>query len=192
MKFLTPDQTLEIFKDSGFMVSTEEAWYRIELGLSHEIAKGQKSVSYSSPPSSINSVAFAQALNTWFGLNTSRLLWVSHWSSDFPSLGNIFLLTRQALGENRSLSEVPGHLFPPLRYGDEDISALPANESQEISLLSSMVALVILSDWDGWLVSQGSTNRIEFLEGNILFHSNDSKMLRKAEEIMDTYRCKRL
>ena len=53
------------------------------------------------------------------------------------------------------------------------------------------MSLMMINGWDGWLVADGSSDRIEFWEGNIFFYSNEKSRLTIANSLMDQFDCPR-
>jgi hypothetical protein len=49
----------------------------------------------------------------------------------------------------------------------------------------------MIDGWDGWLIAEGSADRIEFWEGNLYFYSKDKSRLAEAEALMTEYDCPR-
>ena len=98
---------------------------------------------------------------------------------------------RVGLGEQRPLLEAPGHLFDPHDY--ENLDQLEISEAQwrDVALIASFMSLVMMAEWDGWLIAQGCHDLIEFWEGNVLLYSSDMSRLREGEEILTTFECER-
>jgi hypothetical protein len=138
------------------------------------------------PTPSVSRLAyFAEALNRWLPTSRARLLWVDHWDS----LYEFFVAARRGLGEIRSLSEAPGHYFDPFPYHERDQLKIPPEQARQIGILIGLMSIVMVGGWDGWLVAEGSSDRIEFWEGNFFFHSNDSSRLADAKALMIEFDC---
>ena len=188
MQFLTPAETIEHFGSAGFYVDTSEASYRIELCLNKQQAERQGRLG--GRPSEDTSLPFlAHLLINWLPRASSRLLWISHWETHFLDFGEMILTVRQGLGETRSLSESPGHYFKDLPFEELDYLALSPEHLLEMNRLCGLIGLVILANWDGWLIASEGVDRIEFWEGNFFFHSVDKARLKAAESLMAEAKC---
>jgi hypothetical protein len=51
--------------------------------------------------------------------------------------------------------------------------------------------MILMTSSDGWLIAEGSIDRIEFWEGNIFFHSKDAKQIERANALLDSFGCSR-
>jgi hypothetical protein len=161
------------------------------LVLKPELSKSQRRVE-GRPTSNTNRLAeFAGALNRWLPTKRHRLLWLAHW---FPGLVNayeVFTAARLGLGEMRPLLDAPGHYFDAHDYECQDQVEMPAAQGRDVSLIVGLTSLVMINAWDGWLIAEGCTDRIEFWEGNVLFYSHDKARLNEAEVLMTNFDCPR-
>jgi hypothetical protein len=57
-------------------------------------------------------------------------------------------------------------------------------------ILAGMLILTMTSLWDGWLISEGSPDIVEFWEGNVMFHSPDIQRIADAREIQKFLQCR--
>ena len=189
MQFLTPEETIKRFGNNGFYVDSSQAWYRIDLVLNHPQVDKQGRIG--GRPSEFTALPWlAHQLVNWLPAASSRLLWISHWENDFLSFGETVLAMRRGLGELRSLSHTPGHYFEEQPFAETDCLALSPEQSQEINQLCGLIGLVILAQWDGWLISDNGIDRVEFWEGNLFFHSIDRERLNVAKRLMADCKCR--
>jgi hypothetical protein len=191
MRCLAPKEAEDLFGPSGFRVSSEHEWYRIALVLDRDIATRQIRIGGRPTPNVSRLAYFAEALNRWLPTSRARLLWVDHWNSSFPSPYEFFVAARVGLGEMRSLSEAPGHYFDPYPYDERDQLKIPPKQARQTGILIGLMAVIMVGGWDGWLVAEGSSDQIEFWEGNVFFHSNDSSRLADAKTLMMEFDCPR-
>jgi hypothetical protein len=91
----------------------------------------------------------------------------------------------------RSPSEAPGHYFDPFPYHECDQTKIPPEQARQTGILVGLMSLIMIGDWDGWLVAEGSSDRIEFWEGNLFFYSSDSSRLADAKALMIEFDCPR-
>jgi hypothetical protein len=131
-------------------------------------------------------------MNRWLPSNSQRLLWVDEWERGvYGHEHAIVVAARLGLGEPRSLEEAPGHLFDRWDWAEEDPSEIPADMGGALGLLTGLTSLLMVTGSDGWLISDESTDRIEFWEGNLFFHSRDRTQLGRADAIIDEFGCSR-
>jgi hypothetical protein len=130
-----------------------------------------------------------EALNRWLPSHRHRLLWVDHWDLHYPNTHGLFVAARAGLGETRSLSETPGHYFAPYPYEEQDQTKISPEHAQELGILIGLMSLLMMNDWDGWLVADGCSDRIEFWEGYFFFHSSEPARLAEAEAIISHFGC---
>ena len=58
-------------------------------------------------------------------------------------------------------------------------------------MLAGVIAMLMMTQSDGWLIAAGCADRIEFWEGHFFFHSQDADQLRRAEAIVEALGCKK-
>lgn len=191
MRCLTPNEALSLFGRIGFSITPNPRLNRMALVLDPKITSQQTRVG-GRPTTGANRLAhFAEAVNRWHSTNTHRLLWVDHWNSDFPSTYELFMAARAGLGETRSLADAPGHYFVPLPYDERDQIKIPPEQAKQTGILIGLMSLMMINGWDGWLIANGNSDRIEFWEGNIFFYSNEKSRLADANSLMDQFHCSR-
>ncbi len=190
MRCLTAEEVVSLYGPIGFSVSDENRWYRRELVLQSERASRQVRVS-ASPPTILGALApFIQELNRWLPTERSRLFWVSHWQSGNPHDSEAFVrAARQGAGEPRSLDEAPGHYFGAHPYENLDITETTPEHNCELGVLIGLVSMLLIESSDGWLLAEGCTDRVEFWEGNVLFHSEDREKIGEADALLKSYGC---
>jgi hypothetical protein len=191
MRCLTSNEALSLFGRSGFSVVSNAQVGRTSLTLDPTIASRQTRVGGRPPPNVRHLPYFADAMNRWHSSDAARLLWVDHWSNDFPSTYETFVSVRVGLDEARSLSDVPGHYFDSHPYHERNQTAISPEQSRAIGILIGLMSLIMIDGWDGWLIAEGSSDRIEFWEGNIFFYSSEKSRLAVANSLMDEFGCSR-
>jgi hypothetical protein len=191
MRCLTPKETVDLFGRNGFSVTSNPDLYRTALVLEPTIASRQIRVG-GRPTQNVSHLArFAEASNRWHPPDAHRLLWVDHWNNDVPSTYELFIAARVGLGEARSLSDAPGHYFDRHPYDEQDQTRISPDQARQTGILIGFMSLIMINGWDGWLVTDGSSDQIEFWEGNIFFYSSERSRLTKANSLMDQFNCPR-
>jgi hypothetical protein len=132
---------------------------------------------------------FAAAVNRWLPDQTTRVFWIDCYSAAFPSITSLFLAARLGLGETRPIQEAPGHVFSAYPWAEEDQLAISHEHACEAGILIGLMLLLIANEWDGWLVSSASADRVEFWEGNILFYSESKERLAGATALLQQLGC---
>jgi hypothetical protein len=184
MRCLTPGEVEELFGAEGFRVSFEHEEYRIALFLEPN-ARAQQTRIGCRPSGDTTGLPYsALALNQWLPPNRHRLLWIDHWEWLYPHLHWTFMAVRTGLGEMRSISQAPGHYFDPFPWDEQDQLRISPEQARQTDLLIGLTALVMVGRWDGWLVADGGTDRIEFWEGNLFFHSSKPLRIAEAENLI--------
>lgn len=191
MRCITPAEADNIFGSTGLAVSLDHAWYRKALVLREDQTRGESRIGGRPTLDTSQLALFALEVNSWLPTDDCRLLWIDHWNSDYPSVDQMFVAARLGLGEARSLSEAPGHLFDSYPYHERDQAEISPDQAKEISILVSLMSLIMIGGWDAWLVTNASTNRVEFWEGNIFFHTKVPTMLSSAEGLLARFNCSR-
>jgi len=192
MRCLSPAEVKEIFSPAGFSVSLKHVWYRSALILSKEQTVGQLSVG-ARPPAEICMMGyFIRAINRWLPTDTERLLWIDHWEYVPYEFNDEFLLAaRNGLGEVRSLTDAPGHYFEKQNWAEEDQTEVTEAHQRAMGLLEGISTMMLMTGSDGWLIANGSIDRVEFWEGNVFFYSKDAEQIKRASEIFDKFGCSR-
>jgi hypothetical protein len=134
---------------------------------------------------------FVRTLNRWLPTNRERLLWVDHWETGlYGGFENAMAaMTWRGLGEVRSLEAAPGLYLEKQDWNQQDQMAVPPPHAEALGMLVGLVALLMITESDGWLISAGCVDRIEFWEGHFFFHSHDQEQLRRANEIVEEFDC---
>ena len=190
MRCLTQAEITTLFGDVGFSISRAQDWYRLALVLDATIASKQSRIG-GRPTQDISRLAqFAEALNRWLPTDHPRLLWIEHWTLDYPNTYDLFVAARGGLGETRSLLEnFLDTILNPTPYHEEDQMNIAPEHAKQTGILIGLMALVMINRWDGWLIAQCNTDRIEFWEGNIFFHATESCRLTDAQSLMAQFDC---
>jgi hypothetical protein len=192
MRCLSPTEARPIIGRLGFSISSEPSGHRSALRLDRIRAAGQKRIGARPPPDIGRIPGFIRAVNRWLPSNSQRLLWVDEWErGDYGHEHAVIAAARLGLGEPRSLEEAPGHLFDRRNWAEEDQLSIPAEMARALGLLTGLTSLLMMTGSDGWLISDESTDQIEFWEGNLFFHSRDRTQLGRADAIIDEFGCSR-
>lgn len=191
MRCLTPKEAADLFGSAGFHISADRKWRRVALVLDSNLARRQARVGARPTPDVTRLAHFSEALNRWLPPDRHRLLWIDNWNFDFPSIHEAFIAVRAGSGEMRSLSEAPGQFFDAYPWNERDQTAISSEQARETSLLVGLMSLVMIDGWDGWLVADGTTERIEFWEGNIFMHGNQPPRAAEAETLFAEFGCQR-
>jgi hypothetical protein len=160
--------------------------------LDPKLASRQERLS-AGPPAILTVLApFIQQLNRWLPSERARVLWVDHWEKGNPHNSQALLqAARLSVGETRSFDEAPGYFFDVHPYDNLDVQETSPEHNYELGLLVGILSLFLVEASDGWLLAEGCTDRIEFWEGNVLFHSDDLAKMRKADKLLRAFGCPR-
>lgn len=189
MRCITPAEFEELFGKDGFAVHSNIDYWRHGLSLRGEIASQYVRVE-GRPVPDVNRLAyFAQELGRWLPTRRRRLLWISAWNHFWPSAHALFEAARRGMGETRPLLDAPGHLFDAHDYDNQDRTEIPPGQHRDVSLLVGLMSLVMINNWDAWLLAEGSTDRVEFWEGNVLLYSDDERRRDEAEALLKAFGC---
>jgi hypothetical protein len=193
MRCLSPDEVEAVFTNPRFTVSLKHAWYRSALLLDRALAAEQVRIAAQQPGNIESIPRFVRALNRWLPTNRARLLWIDHWETGaFGGFENAVIEAAwRGLGEARSLDAAPGLFLEAQDWDQEDQIEIGAAQAQASGLLDGLVAMLMMTESDGWLISSECADRIEFWEGHFFFHSRDEGQIRRANEIIDEFRCLR-
>jgi hypothetical protein len=152
MQCINPEELTTLFGPAGFAVMSNPGLRRTTLALKSESASRQKRIGGRPTPRIDRFLRFAEALNRWHATSQRRLLWVDHWADDFPSTHALFIAARAGLGEIRSISEAPGHLFDAYPYHERDQLKISTEQSRQTGILIGLMSLLMINGWDGWRV----------------------------------------
>lgn len=186
MKCLTTEEVEKIFGPLGFYVQTNNQHMRAALRLNIDDWNTPPMVG-GRPDRCEGLLYLVEEINRWLPNQASRLLWIDSWEDGFPSALPGFEAIRQQLGESESIAQKRGHLFREHNYADADILSMSDTQAKDSNAMFALITLAMVGGWDFWLVSDKSTDRVEFWEGNVLFHSMDKVKMRRAKEIMKRY-----
>jgi hypothetical protein len=182
---------MALFGRVGFTAMVSPSSGRTALRLEPGIASRQSRIGGRPTVDASHLPYFAGALNRWHLPNARRLLWLDHWNNDTPGAHDFFSAVRRGFGEERSLFDAPGHAFEPHPYDEQDQTAISSEQARETGVLIGLASLVMFYGWDGWLVADGSSDAIEFWEGNIFFHSIQKSRLVEASSLLQDFDCPR-
>jgi hypothetical protein len=192
MRCLSPEEAEATFSSPKFSVSLEHQWYRSALQLDRAYASRQTRIAAEQPDSLGAVPYFAMRLNRWLPARRSRLLWVDHWETmTFFGAEALVAATWRGLGEARSFKQAPGLYLDPQDWDEEDQTTISSTHAAALGALVGVIALVMMTYSDGWLISEGCADRIEFWEGHFFFHSHDPMQLERGGAIIDSFGCKR-
>jgi hypothetical protein len=193
MRCITPEEVAELFGQDGLSISGNPAFQRFGLTVRDDIWSRLRRLEARPAPEAGRLMSFAASLNRWLPTKRQRLLWFSHWGAPWPDQDPyaVIAATRIGLGESRPLPEAPGHLFEAHDYDNQDQAEMPEAQWRDVSLLASFMALVMISDWDAWLIAQGCTDLVEFWEGNLFLYSDSGARLQEADALLTGFDCPR-
>ncbi|WP_299938031.1 hypothetical protein [uncultured Pelagimonas sp.] len=187
MKLLNIAEATDYLGEDKYAVSLENAWYRRLLyRVGDSVSKSERVARFFDPsPTQLSHVFLSMA--DWLPSNSNRLLWVEHSEDSFPSQKKHFL---KVLGEDLEtdhLVENPAILLGPLPSDLLDQLSGTVEQNAEAELLISLCTFLTVGGWDAKLLTTGSTDYIEFWEGNVLFHSESTEALIRATQILDYF-----
>jgi hypothetical protein len=76
-------------------------------------------------------------------------------------------------------------------YHERDQTKIGPAQARETGILAGLTSMVMIGGWDAWLIADGGSDRIEFWEGNMFFHSSRPARLTEAEVLMREFDCPR-
>jgi hypothetical protein len=191
MRCITPAEVDQLFGKDGFSINSNPEMWRFALILDPKIESRQRRVE-GRPTPDVNRLAyFAQELNRWLPPKRHRLLWLSSWDNYWPNAYEVFVAARTGLGADKSLLDAPGLYFDAHDYDNQDQVEMPSEQYRDVSQLVGMMCLVMINGWDGWLIAEGCTDRIEFWEGNLFMYSHDRSRLKEGDRLLDGFDCPR-
>lgn len=128
---------------------------------------------------------FAESLIRWLPNNAGRLLWVTNWGSLYGNPYKAFEAMRLGLGEHRELKAAPAMYAGPHSW-TWDPEEMEEAQRDDAGLLVAALFMIMGAGWDAWLMSELTTDAIEFWEGNILFYSRSKTRLVTARKLLRT------
>ena len=170
-----------------YAVSLENDWYRRLL---HVICDGPtkpERIGRFLDPAPIQFSALFLSIADWLPKNSHRLLWIDHFTDGFPSQTRHFLNVLSHDLPDDHLVQNPGVLLGPLSDSLPDQFAGTPQQNLEGERLITLCTLLSVGNWDAKLLVNGSTDYVEFWEGNVFFHSESAEALDRATEFFDFY-----
>lgn len=135
-------------------------------------------------PSNPRQIAyFSMRIVEWLHTESVRLLWVWKWHQYPLVQKTLFETVRRGRGVEAALSLSPGHLFQPNRDADFEIEY----SSEEHAILSGLLLLMMLFDWQGFVAAEGRQDQIIIGDESILFCSTDPTKLAEAVDLAKEY-----
>jgi hypothetical protein len=193
MRCQSPTDVDRAFGSLGFSVDLENQWYRSALVLDAAQSAKQTRLAAAQPTNFSRLDDFIRTANRWLPTNQERLLWIDHWETGLRGghENAMAAMVWKALGETRSLVEAPGLLLTAQNWDEQDQVEIAPAQAEALAILVGLTTTIMSTSSDGWLISQGSLDRIEFWEGNVFFHSQEQSQLKRANEILDDFGCVR-
>jgi hypothetical protein len=193
MRCITPAEVAELFGQDGFTINSNPALERFGLDVRDDVWSRLRRLEARPAPNADRLMSFAANLNRWLPTKRQRLLWFSHWGAPWADRDSRALIeaARIGLGEHRPLLDAPGNLFEAHDYDNQDQGTMPKAQWRDVALLAALMSLVMMGEWDGWLIAQGCTDLVEFWEGNVLLYSDNAARLREGEALLKTFECPR-
>ena len=177
MRFLSPEQAGDIL-GAQYLRRTEAG----EFALSHIMAQQPRLAA--GPTKHVERLGdFAEALLRWLPDNTGRLLWLTNWGSIYGNPCKGLEVLRLGLGERRDLSVAPSMYAEPHSWTWDPEDMTPA-QVDDAGLLIAVLFMIMGAGWDAWLLADGTTDAVEFWEGNVLFYSHSPERLKAARKLL--------
>ncbi|MDB6016088.1 MAG: hypothetical protein JWR19_577 [Pedosphaera sp.] len=113
----------------------------------------------------------------WFACDSSCMVWFSNWDTEPRHPLVLFEKMRMGCGEPRHIIDAPGHLFEELT-------------EEENALLTGVIFLIMVFNWEGYIVCQ---NRHEFIylgDEHIVISSADSEKMREILGTVTSFKLK--
>ncbi|WP_120502764.1 hypothetical protein [Sulfitobacter mediterraneus] len=187
MKSLNITEAIQYLGEDKYAVSLENEWYRRLLYRVGEGADKSGRVARFFDPNPFQfSYAFL-AMADWLPKNTHRLLWIDHLEDGYPSQKQHFL---NILGDglpSDHLVKNPAILLGPLSNDLMDQKVGTPEQNIEGEALITLCTVLSVGNWDAKLLTAGSTDYVEFWEGNVLFYSESTEALNRAVKLLDFY-----
>lgn len=128
---------------------------------------------------------FFSSIVDWMPNDCSRMLWLYSWHTYPPYQDVVFEKLRRGCGEFRHIIDAPGHLFDSSAY--EDYESKTDSDIQEDGVLAAMVLLMVLFDWEGYIVTNKSDDRILIGDEYLEFYSTDYNKIQQVIKIAKSY-----
>lgn len=104
----------------------------------------------------------AAQLASWFEWDYETLIWFSNWADQTPEQLAIFNKMRLGCGEGRALEDSPGYVFN-------------INDIKEREITGGIIFLVLVFNWECYIVSQSKEDYIYIGDQYILFSTRNEK-----------------
>lgn len=187
MRSLNITDTLKYLGEDTYAVSLENAWYRRLLHRIESGAAKSERIGRFLDPIPLQFPQLLLSLADWLPKSPHKLLWIDHFDAGFPSQTRPFL---DLLGENLPddyLVNNPGVLVGPLSPDLLDQLSGTPQQNFEADQLIALCVLLCIGNWDAKLLVNGSTDYVEFWEGNVFFHSESAEALDRAAKLFEIY-----
>jgi len=187
VKSLNILEALEYLGGDKYAVSLENAWYRRLLYRVGDGAEKSERIGRFFDPSPFQLSQVFLSVADWLPKNSHRLLWIDHFEDGFPSQKQHFL---NVLGEGLAsdhLVENPAILLAPLSDNLSDQLAGTPEQNAEAEAFIALCTFLSVGGWDAKILTSGSTDYVEFWEGNVLFYFESTVALNRATELFDFY-----
>lgn len=187
MKSLSITEAIQYLGEDKYAVSLENEKYRRLLYRVGRGADKTQRLERSFDPEPLQVPHLMLSMANWLPKNTHRLLWIDHFNDGFPSQKRSFL---NILGDDlpsEHLLANPAILLGPLSDDLMDQLAGTPQQNYEAEALISLCTLLTVGEWDAKLMTEKSTDYIEFWEGNVLFYSENTEALERAAELLELY-----
>lgn len=128
---------------------------------------------------------FFSSILDWMPNDCNRMLWLYSWHTYPPYHYVVFEKLRRGCGEFRHIIDAPGHLFDSSAYDNYENKT--DNDVQEDGVLAAMVLLMVSFDWEGYIVTDKSEDRILIGDEYLEFYSTDYNKMQHLIEIAKSY-----
>lgn len=184
LEFLTFTQLNEILPNFEIESSPNSEFEIFNLSFSHSTIANEKSVAFQTPQIAKTLLPLCLIISSWLPAGKDRILWISSTSGIIPSSYQLLTAARNGWGEEKSIFEVPGMRFKNANFKIGDIFEADEAGFPILSVLASTMQIMIQDNWDGWLMSSGCTERIEFWEDYFIYYSSSSSKIEEAIRLM--------
>lgn len=127
----------------------------------------------------------------WLRPNTDRLLWLTSAGGPPVPFFGAFRAMSVGVGATTELVAKPICYFDPQSW-ISDPGATTTADLGEMEVLVGMLILIVVGQWDAWLLSSKTTDAVEFWEGNVLFHSSEKQRMTEARKMQRRYKVSRM
>ena len=131
---------------------------------------------------------FSVRIVEWLPTESARFLWIWKWHH-YPLVREILFETvRRGYGADKDLALCPGHMFEPNRDADFEVEY----SSSEHAILSGLILLMMMFDWQGFVLAEGCDDQLIVGDESIFFCSNSLDKIAAAVDLASTYKLKYL